>query len=219
MSNQILPIIGIGVGGWLLYEWLTNPSFFSGSTATATPITNASSGNVYGNTTNSTSGGGSGGSTNSSSTVPPIGTVVSNANDIAAQAQAGLAYIIPSPSISNVSSLTPNGYSFVSTSDAGNIFLRDDVYNSLQSSIQGRVARVQAQYQATGVQAPVSAIQSAGVVTLSQIQVLMSTQGLSGFGDGGGMGVIRTMNPYAVPVNYQANTTGWELASKKNING
>lgn len=64
-----------------------------------------------------------------SSSVPPLGTIVNNGNDIAAQAAAHLAYINPSAA---AVSQAPSGYTMVHVSDmsaapSGVIYLRNDI--------------------------------------------------------------------------------------------
>jgi len=110
------------------------------------------------------------------------------------------------------------------TSDYGTIFARNNVYSAVQEVVQGRVSKMVAAYQAQGTSVPVGDLQNAGIVTLDTVKTVMSTQGLAGIGtvfpiNGGyGFGKIISVNPYSTPMNYQAQTTGWEMAVKKNVN-
>jgi hypothetical protein len=209
-KSELTNILLIGGVGFLAYEWLTGglSSFFSSFT---TPVTNTTT------NTNSTQVMSSGGST---AQVDPIGTVESTAAGIAAQANANLAYIIPSPSIGNLIALTPSGYVSFQTSDTGLVYLRDDVATAVQTSISNTLTRATAAYASQGLSVPVQDIQALATIPLGQIQNIIGSAGLSGVfpitgGYGvGGFGKIAHYNPYSTPTNYQAQVTGWELVSK-----
>jgi hypothetical protein len=203
-DNEFGTILLLGLGGFLLYEWYTGglASLFSAATSTPTP-TNTSSSTTY-------------------SGPPPEGTVVTNASDIAAQAAAGFAYILPSQTITNLTSLTPNGYSSFTTQDYGVIFLRNNIYSAVSSYINNTIDRLTSSYAAAGQSVPPQDIANVtNSFTLGLVQQVMSSNGLSGinrtvFGQSGGYGVgkIVNVNPYATPRNYQAILNGWESIPK-----
>jgi len=223
MANQLVTFGLLGVGGYLLYRVMQGESI-NPFVSTGTSNTNTTATGTYG----------SGGSPVAN--VPALGTVVSTPSDMAAQAQAHLAYIIPDQTITSLQSLTPTGYNPIVTPDVGTIFLRTDVYSGVEQVVSSRINKITSQYAAAGMSAPVASIQNAGIVTMDTIKTVMSTQGLSGlnnnrygmgirgvfpitggYGFGGGMGAIVTANPYAKPPSNQVQTTGWELAVKRNI--
>lgn len=115
---------------------------------------------------------------NTPSTPPPLGTVVNNANDIAAQLAAKYPYIIPDPS--NVNALggpiAQAGYTNVTyiidrdavtgTPITATIYLRPDVATAVNAGVQNRMDR------SGGTADPND--------TLLQIQQAMSASSLSG---------------------------------------
>lgn len=111
---------------------------------------------------------------NAPSTPPPIGTVVTNANDLAAQAAASYMYILPAQSIGNLLSLVPNGYTPIVTADYGTVYLRNDVFGVVSTDLQNRIAR------AVNAGAAATSIQQSTQLSLDQIKVDAQTAGLSG---------------------------------------
>lgn len=105
---------------------------------------------------------------------PPLGTVATSGNQVTAQATAGYAYILPGPGIDT--STAPNGYSTLTTTDYGPVFLRNNVYSAVDTVIQNRIQRAISQGAAA------TSVQAAGNETLQNIQTVMSTNGLAGLG-------------------------------------
>lgn len=115
---------------------------------------------------------------NTPSAPPPLGTIVTNANDVDAQLKAKYAYIIPDPS--NVNALggpiASTGYinmTYVLAHDAvtgapvtATVYVRPDVSAPVQASIDARVAR--------------GADPLTSYDTIDQINSVMSTNGLTG---------------------------------------
>lgn len=124
---------------------------------------------------------------NTPSTPPPLGTVVSDANGIAAQAAAGYAYILPAQSLTNIMSLTPNGYSNINTTDYGSVFVRNNVFSAVNADLQNRMQR------AINSGASATSVQNSSNLTLAQIVTSMSTNGLTGLYGMAGLGYY---NPY-----------------------
>lgn len=110
--------------------------------------------------------------------VPPLGTTVTNVSDALRQVAANDAYILPdAATFATLQTALPGGYNWIMTTDKGGILLRPDVYAAVQTSISGLLAR------ATAAGAATSSLQAAGQVSLAQIQSIMASGGLSGFGD------------------------------------
>lgn len=158
----MLAVVGIGVYGWM-NGWFTTQTVVATPTPAPTPTNNP----IMNPATQIV---------NAPSTPPPLGTVVGNANDIAAQAAAGLAYILPVQTIGNLTSLTPNGYSPITTSDYGTIFLRNNVYSVANTDLQNRINRAQA----SGASA--TSVQASTQLALNQIQQDMANNGIAGLG-------------------------------------
>jgi len=165
----LLLVGGLGVAAYLAYinNWFgsvstpTTATAASPSIGTSNPVTNPNTQIV-----------------NAPSAPPPLGTVVTNGNDVSAQATAGYAYILPAAGI-NTSS-PPTGYSVINTTDHGPIYLRNNVYNEVSRVINNRVQRAIAQGAAQ------TSIQNAGNESLQDVQTAMSSAGLTGFSYSGG---------------------------------
>lgn len=93
-----------------------------------------------------------------SASIPALGTTVKSASDVAAQASAKDAYILPDAATFNTVGSVPGYQAFVLT-DAGNVFLRNDV-------------AIAANQQVGSTGKPIA---------LADLQKLMASSGLSGF--------------------------------------
>jgi hypothetical protein len=175
-AMPILLLAGAGIAAYLAYSngWFSSPTLAVAAPnptpagATTNPVTNPATQIV-----------------NAPSAPPPLGTVVGNANDIAAQAAAGLAYILPAQSLQNLSSLTPNGYSPITTSDFGLVFLRNNVYQVATTDLNNRIQR------AIDQGAAETSVQNATKLSLTNIQQDMSSNGITGLGFTNGWGGYR----------------------------
>jgi hypothetical protein len=93
--------------------------------------------------------------------VPPLGTTVSSAAQVGAQAAAKDPFILPDgPTFQATVATPPSGYTPFSLTDKGNVFLRSDVYAAANAAVNANSA-------------PLS---------LSALQSLMTTGGMSGLG-------------------------------------
>src|SRR5579883_1849600 len=165
-AGSILLLAGVAVAGYLAYVngWLSNLLPAAAPTPTPTPTTGTTNPVTNPNTQ----------IVNAPSAPPPLGTVVTTANDISAQALAGYAYILPGPGINT--SVPPSGYTAFTTTDYGTIYLRNNVYQVASTDMNNRIQR------AINAGAAASSVQNAGNMTLAQIQQDMSNNGLTGMG-------------------------------------
>jgi len=122
-ATTALVLGGLGLAAYLAYAngWFTTTGIVAApatggtptpTTGTTNPVTNPNTQIV-----------------NAPSAPPPLGTIVTNANDIAAQVTAKLPYIVPDPT---VISSAPAGYVMVAATDkaaapAGAFYLRGDI--------------------------------------------------------------------------------------------
>lgn len=162
-TNMILLLGAAGVGGYLWYTGklasfgLPGPSS-TPATPPAPPLTTAQQANAI---LAAQQAAGSGSGTNAPA-VPALGTTVKSAADVAAQAAAKDAYILPDAATFTTFAQTPlNGYQAFSLTDYPNVLLRQDVW-----------ATANTQVGSTGT--PLS---------LKDLQALMTKSGLSGLGD------------------------------------
>lgn len=170
--GSAMPIIlmaGAGVAAYLAY---TNGWFGTTATAVAAPPPPPSSG--PGSTGNQVA---KSQIVGAPAPPPPLGTIVHNGNDLAAQLAAKYMYVIPDPSLSALSTqLASAGYQLFSTSDSGNVYVRPDIANAVNADIANRVGR------ATSAGASQQSITNAAAETYAQIQQLITSQGLTGLG-------------------------------------
>lgn len=96
---------------------------------------------------------------------PPLGSTVSGAANVALQAAANYPYIVPDAQTFSSTSV-PSGYNVFDTSDMGNVYLRNNIYQAVTAST------------ASAATATSNATQNS--VTLAQIEAIMTAGGLSG---------------------------------------
>lgn len=119
-----------------------------------------------------------GGSSSAPPPVPPLGTTVTTAADALAQVAAKDPYILPTaPVYAQLIAALPAGYQVMTTTDAGGVLLRQDVYAAVSTDVANRISR------AMSSGASGASVQAAGLLTTEQIKQVMSNQGLSGLGD------------------------------------
>lgn len=98
-------------------------------------------------------------------TVPPLGTIVKNAGEVQAQAAAKDPYILPDAGTFTPYAMSPlPGYvafGLKAGNDYSNVLLRQDVYDLANSTVSA----------------------SGNPLSLTDLQALMKTKGLSGLGD------------------------------------
>lgn len=175
-GGTILLLGGLGVAVWGYFQgWFASFGFAPG----AVGFDNTAAGRAAaaaagpGSTSSAVSGGGT-----AAAGPPALGTHNVNAAQALQQVAANDAFILPDPAtFAQLQAAPPSNYGFIQTTDAGGVFLRPDVYSAVQTLIQARVAK------ASQAGAAASSLQAAGQVSLSDIQQMMTNQGLTGLGD------------------------------------
>lgn len=172
MMLGLLAAAGVAIYGY--YQ-----GWFGGTTVVAAPVPSPSIGTSNPITNPATQ------IVNTPSTPPPLGTVVTTGNDVAAQLAAKYPFIIPDPSNVNGlgGALATAGYinlSYNISADGSSanpilqtIYLRPDIAAAINSDLSGRTSRAGSQQ----------------YDTLSQIKQVMSNanlSGLNGFSSGWG---------------------------------
>lgn len=110
--------------------------------------------------------------------VPPLGTTVTSAAQVLQQVAANDAFVIPDATTFGLfQGAVPGGYGPITTTDRGQILLRPDVLAAVNTAITNRIQK------ATSAGASAQSIQNAGLVSLADIQQMMTNAGLSGYQD------------------------------------
>lgn len=151
----------LAAGAYLAYEYLLAPN------ASAQTVISAAAPAATGTPTSNPAP--------TAVVIPALNTPVSSVAQAAQQSAANYPYIIPASGLFNSLVTTGlSGYMPVVTTDSGAIFVRNDIGKALTTLVNNRLIR------AGGAQ--LSSLMNATDITLSSIQQMMQTQGLSGLG-------------------------------------